>query len=54
MFIIVYDVTNEESFKSSSKWLKRVQAQKFSPDSSLPGSIEKYLHYFDAPIAKYD
>lgn len=34
----MYDVTKEESFKSSSKWLKRVQAQKFSPDSSLPGS----------------
>lgn len=35
--IVMYDVTSQQSFDSCSKWLKRVEAQKVSPDICLPG-----------------
>ena len=38
--IVMYDVTNQQSFESCSKWLKRVEAQKVSPDICLPGIWE--------------
>lgn len=37
--IVMYDLTNEQSFTSCAKWLNRVKAKKFSPDSYLPGIV---------------
>lgn len=37
MVIVVYDVTDVESFQSCAKWHERVKAQKSSPDMKLPG-----------------
>ena len=35
LVVVVYDVTNEQSFKSCAKWLERVRAQK--PEQPFPG-----------------
>ena len=35
--VVVYDVTNEQSFKSCAKWLERVRAQK--PEQPFPGAF---------------
>lgn len=39
--VVVYDVTNEQSFKSCAKWLERVRAQK--PEQPFPGVVV-YTH----------
>ena len=36
--MVMYDVTNEQSFGSCSKWLERVKAKKVTPESPLPGT----------------
>ena len=43
MVLIVYDVTNEESLTSCSKWLKRIRACKLSPATKLPGIYTWFL-----------
>ena len=41
MFLVAYDVTNEQSFNACNKWYERCRAQK--PNQSLPGkSAECY------------
>ena len=37
--MVVYDVTNEQSFGSCAKWLERVKAQKVAPEIPLPGTV---------------
>lgn len=37
MVMVVFDVTNKQSFSSCSKWLERVKAKKVAPESPLPG-----------------
>ena len=37
--MIMYDVTNKESFDSCANWFKRVVARKSSPDVFLPGML---------------
>ena len=37
LVMVVYDVTNEQSLKSCSKWIERVKAQKVAPELQLPG-----------------
>ena len=38
--VVMYDVTNKESFSSCAKWLNRVEAQKYSPDNHFPGEAQ--------------
>lgn len=45
--VVVYDVTNEQSFKSCAKWLERVRAQK--PEQPFPGA---YAHSHVGPSHK--
>ena len=35
--MVVYDVTNKQSFSSCSKWVERIKAKKATPESALPG-----------------
>ena len=37
MFLVAYDVTNEQSFNACNKWYERCRAQK--PNQSLPGKL---------------
>lgn len=37
MVMVVYDVTNKQSFSSCSKWVERIKAKKATPESALPG-----------------
>ena len=36
--MVVYDVTNKQSFSSCSKWIERIKAKKATPESPLPGT----------------
>ena len=45
MVMVVYDVTNKQSFGSCSKWLERVKAKKVTPESPLPGKCSHTFHY---------
>ena len=44
--MVVYDVTNDQSFDSCAKWLERVKAQKPTPELPLPGILTIHLHVF--------
>ena len=35
MFLVAYDVTNEQSFNACNKWYERCRAQK--PNENIPG-----------------
>lgn len=35
--MVVYDVTDRQSFQSCAKWLERVKAQKAAVELKLPG-----------------
>lgn len=37
--VIVYDVTDKQSFNSCAKWLERVKAKKAAVDAPLPGVL---------------
>ena len=37
--VVVYDVTNTQSFSSCSKWLERVRAQRPAAEVHLPGAL---------------
>jgi transport family protein 27 len=37
--IVIYDVTDEQSFDSCAKWLERVKAQKAAVELKLPGVL---------------
>ena len=37
MFLVAYDVTNEQSFNACNKWFERCRAKR--PNQSLPGKI---------------
>ena len=40
--MVVYDVTNAQSFQSCAKWLERVKAKKSAPELMLPGVSHSY------------
>ena len=37
MFVIVFDVTDKESFENCQKWMKKLK-QYLEPDKSIPGT----------------
>ena len=44
MFLVAYDVTNEQSFNACNKWFERCRAKR--PNQSLPGKIANKLTLF--------
>ena len=37
--MVIYSVTDDQSFNSCSKWLERVKAQRPTPELPLPGMV---------------
>ena len=42
MFLVAYDVTNEQSFNACNKWFERCRAKR--PNQSLPGKIANKIN----------
>lgn len=38
--MVVYDVTDKQSFANCAKWLERVKAKKAAVDVPLPGKLD--------------
>ena len=38
--MVMYSVTDDQSFNSCSKWLERVKAQRPTPELPLPGMMD--------------
>ena len=48
MVVVVYDVTNETSFNSCTKWLERVRSQK--PSEQIPGDQDIFFYFYPTAL----
>lgn len=50
--MVVYDVTDKQSFASCAKWLERVKAKKAAVDVPLPGKLDtpSVVHLWELPL----